>query len=227
MENLVKALGRLATRDIPHIIGGASVILSFLYLFANLSIPIDLSTPEVLLFVGIAYVVGYTIQDTLGLTPIINSSIVVRPGAFLKWLYKKWARTEWEVAKNFDIYREYVQMYIHLNFEQTTAIERIIFLKTIGNSTGSNWLVASLLLGIKGLNTPTTFNISLAVSAFIISVILILLGWLQGLQAIKALFELHKASSSNPAKNTKKPKPVRGVATSEQQYKRQRKTKGD
>ena len=200
MENLIKALGRLAIRDIPFIIGGASVILSFLNIFFIPPKPTDLTTPIVLLFTGIAYVIGYIIQDTLGLTPIINTSIVAKPGAFLKWLFEKWARTEWRVAKEFDVYHEYIQLYIHLTPEQSAAIERIIFFQTLGNAVGSNWLIASLLLGVKSIISPISFNIALAISTFVISVLLILLGWLQGMQAAQALFDLHKTPTPKPKK---------------------------
>lgn len=62
MNELVKALKNFIVRDIIYILGGASVIISFLYLFGKIDI-IRKETPTVIfLFIaGIGYVIGYSI----------------------------------------------------------------------------------------------------------------------------------------------------------------------
>jgi len=187
METLVRALGRFVSRDIPRVLGGMSVVISFLLLF-DLSIPYDASTPVILFAAGVAYVLGYLLEGILSMTPLINTSVVVQAPKLMQRLYRSWARRPFSVPTSFDSYAEYFRMYAEATPESTAAIERIITLKHIGTTMGANWLVCSLLLGIKCGLQYTHLYVALAVMALVASLALITLGWLQALQVNQALY---------------------------------------
>jgi hypothetical protein len=87
MDSLVRALGRFATRDIPFVIGGLSIILAFLTLI-QFRPPREPSAALLLLSIGVAYPVGYIAQETLSLMQLVNSSIIIKQTWFLPFLYR-------------------------------------------------------------------------------------------------------------------------------------------
>lgn len=193
MNELVKALSKFINRDIPYVMGGSAVILCFLYLF-DIKIPKEFPLPITLLIVGIAYVLGYAIQDGISFTLITNTSMIVTPNKLMKKLFKKWAREDWNVPDDFDSIGVYLALYNDQKIDVLAPIERIIFLKHIGTTMGASFLVCTILLGIKSVSQPTALNISISTVTLIFSILLIFLGWLQVMQLNSTLYKL---SSNN------------------------------
>ena len=63
MDEFIKSFKSFLYRDIFYILGGSTVILSFLY-FLDLVQILKLETPLLVFGIGISYVIGYTVQET-------------------------------------------------------------------------------------------------------------------------------------------------------------------
>lgn len=187
MEELVKVIGRFATRDIPFIIGGISVVISFLWLF-DVQLPATVPVPVIIFLAGVGYVLGYAIQDGLRLISLVNASIEVKPNKFLKFCYARWMQREWLVNSDFDSVEEYFRVYRELNTEAVAPIDRIISLKQVGNAVGGSWLVCCFMFLVKSLIKPSAFSWILCVTSAALSLLLILLGWLQAMHLSEVLF---------------------------------------
>ena len=66
MNELIKTLKNFLVRDLIYIIGGSTVIICLSYSFGILC-KSSLPTPYYLFIVGIAYAIGYTIQEIFSL----------------------------------------------------------------------------------------------------------------------------------------------------------------
>ncbi len=76
MNELVKALGRFIRRDLVFIFGGASVMISFLCYYGKWDSTPKIPEPSslwIVFGVGIAYFIGYAIQDGSSLTPFVTT----------------------------------------------------------------------------------------------------------------------------------------------------------
>jgi hypothetical protein len=204
MDTLVRALGRFATRDIPYVIGGLSIILAFLKLI-EFPFPPDPSTAQLLFSVGVAYPVGYVVQEAMSLTGLVSSSIIIDDredsNKCKKWFFKRWAKEAWKLPSKFNARHAYYEMYAK-SPDATAEIERPIFLKHIGSAIGSSWLVCSPLLAISSWRTGNSSLGVVAGAAFILSLLLILFGWLQTMEANLALSQLNAAQPADQKSQT-------------------------
>ena len=66
MNEIIKAFSRFIGRDIPYLLGGASVIFSGAYLF-GISFNEKIFTPYLVFICGVSYVVGFAIQEVFSL----------------------------------------------------------------------------------------------------------------------------------------------------------------
>ena len=193
MNELVKVIGKFFTRDFLYIVGGASVVISILY---SLDYDIAIEHPiEIKIFVvGVCYVLGYLIQDALSLTPLITTH-QVEPKKFLKWIYKRFTKKDWEQIPKID----YVQARIELEKKYQKVrgvleeVERVISLKHIGTTMGSCWLIAAVILIIKGICSKITSIGVLGLIILSLGVLLLILGWLKGMQQYQLLHRLISA----------------------------------
>jgi cell division protein FtsW (lipid II flippase) len=100
MKELVKALKNFIVRDIIYIIGGAIVIISFLYLHNRMDFLLkhanDDHTAVCLLLLGIAYAVGYCFQDTASWIGIVTTASYFRPWGILQWVYWRFEHRFWQ-----------------------------------------------------------------------------------------------------------------------------------
>ena len=106
MSKLVKSIRNFIIRDIIYILGGASVILGFLYVWGKIdvskkSININI-VPEsaniifYIIGIGLAYAVGYCLQEIFSLLHIVKTSDYFRPWFPLRWLYRCLAGERWQ-----------------------------------------------------------------------------------------------------------------------------------
>jgi hypothetical protein len=110
----------------------------------------------------------------------------------LKGCFRLWAKEPWNVPSDFKARPAYYRAYAK-PAEETAAIERPIFLKQIGTAIGSSWLVCSFLFAGSWCRTGDSDLLVIAGTAFILSLLLILFGWLQGMEANLALSQSEQA----------------------------------
>ena len=85
-KEVITVLGRFFYRDYMYLVGGGSILVTLSFVF-NLPIPSEISSAIWILVVGVAYGIGFVVQETLSLTPLITTAPVVRPGGHVKTLY--------------------------------------------------------------------------------------------------------------------------------------------
>ncbi|MFA5251717.1 MAG: hypothetical protein WC454_03925 [Phycisphaerae bacterium] len=106
MSKLVKSIRNFIVRDITYIIGGASVILSFLYVWGKIDvskktinitiIPESANIVFYIIVIGMAYAVGYCFQEIFTLLHIVKTADYFRPRFPLRWLYRCLVGEKWE-----------------------------------------------------------------------------------------------------------------------------------
>jgi len=187
MGELVKAFHKFLMRDLSYITGGGAVILSFLYIFNQYP---DESTPIYLyaLGVAIAYVVGYAIQDALGLFRLIRMKAGYPPNRFGRWLYKRYDReTIRETPKTSKALKSYRKKYeTHKKWLYTSAAqrykddhERIEGLKQVGFTVGPCLIISGPLLLIRSGFCLRELDCYLPYASILIGAALYILGWLK------------------------------------------------
>lgn len=187
MGELVKALKHFVTRDLVYLVGGGAVLSSFLYLFDRLPLG-AISTPLALLGAGISYVVGYAIQDGFSLTPLVTTQFLPKPPPLVQWLYQRFTHREWKaIGEDLEL-AEWNDAIATTDDDWRVAnYQRLITLKQVGTTGGSNGLVASVLLAIKAFLTGAPFDIALAAGGLGLSVLLLGLGWIKAAQQTEFL----------------------------------------
>jgi hypothetical protein len=191
MEAFVKALEKFIFRDISYVIGGTSIIVAGSLLVGDI-LPSDISTPIVLFIAGIGYAIGWAVQDGLSLTGLINTSVKINTNKFLIFFWEIYTRMPWKEPPQFDPLDVYLRMYYDFPPEKVAPIERMISLSHVGNTIGANWLVCSFLLFIGSIIHASKVQFAVAISGFVVSSILMLLGWLQAMQEYVSLGWLAK-----------------------------------
>lgn len=207
MNELFKALKNFIVRDIIYIIGGSSVILSFLYLSGKMCIITGEKSVFFYLFIaGISYVIGYCIQELFSLMHIVTTASYFDPWRILKKLYHCLTHRGWKDIKLTDDELDKANIVIQERAYQDIKAdrERIISLMMVGTTIGPCGLISGILLLIKAVDTISNFpflttvsnlDLKLAIAVILISILLIILGWIKGLQLMKnteGLYDFYK-----------------------------------
>ena len=79
MGELVTALRHYIARDLVFLVSGGSVVATFLYVFSPVPILSGWPTISYVLAAGIAYVVGYAVQDICSLAGFVTTAPVQKP----------------------------------------------------------------------------------------------------------------------------------------------------
>jgi hypothetical protein len=182
MDELAKIIKHFVYRDSAYIIGGSCVIVVFFRLFNRPDL-FYLSTAGIFLFAGVAYAVGYALQDGLSITRLLTTSIVEQPPKFVGWLYGRFERIPWvELQEGQATKAREVIMSSDTSGHFLSELQRIETLLVISTALGSSAFVSGILLAIKAVMSKNPFDISIAISVLIIAFILICLGWLKSAQ---------------------------------------------
>jgi hypothetical protein len=189
MDELAKAFQRFIARDLIFIVAGGTVITAFLYNFGAGRIPSSNDHIALyLLLAGVAYVVGYAIQDGLSLTALLTTASVQTPSPFVRWLYRRFTRTEWVDIANIDLAQAQQRI---PDGEPRVQHERIITLKQVGTAAGPSFALSGLLFLLKFLlkwRTDTeAFDLAVGLAGGVFGIVLVCLGWVKGAQ--QAQFE--------------------------------------
>ena len=197
MSELIKALGRFVARDLIYVIGGTTVILSFLYLFNCFSSD-ELPLAYSLFGAGLAYVVGYAIQDLCCLVGLVTMADYFEPNRFVKWLYRRFTREDWCSIERFDTYGAHLAIYTRETETADLAIfERVVSLRQVGATMGPCSLVSAVFLFVRVYSSCQAywrcFDFWLAGFAVVLGIGLVCLSWLKGVQQVKWLHVLQDA----------------------------------
>ena len=200
MDELVKALRHFLVRDIVFILGGAEVILSFLYLFDR--VPSAPPFTWALLFAGFAYILGYVAQDTASLLGIVRTQLRVEPNRLAAKLFEVFDRADPRVCdergkvtldsgESLAKIREFVRRFPDERIY--ASVERNAALKQVGTTFGSTSLFSGLLLAFRAIRTGHEFDIALAGSIIGLGILLVLLGWLKVTQQAVQVVRIYRS----------------------------------
>jgi hypothetical protein len=178
LEALVRAFEKFLMRDLVFIVGGAAIIMSFLFVYNHLPTK-EWPTAYYFLCAGIAYGIGYAVQDLLVLLRISRSKAGHRPnwlGKFLFWLSDREKaenieKHNYDDAKR-DLYKKSLQR-VRDDHERTES------LKQVGMTLGPCFFLAGVIIWSRSWLIQFEFEQVLAISAIGFGVALWLLGWLK------------------------------------------------
>jgi hypothetical protein len=188
MDELVKSLANRITRDFAYFIGGGTLILSvWLVCLPESGFPYE-RVPSIAYFLllGIAYVVGFVVQELFSLIPGFSTTLIIGNWRSfyrraLASLYEIYTREQWndniEGYRVVDAYNE-----IGKRSEPIKAlIDRTATLKHLGTCIGPCALLSGFLLALSGCHPW------LGIALLVIGVVLIALGRLKTMQQIAFL----------------------------------------
>lgn len=137
MIEFPKDVREFIARDLVFLVGGSCVVGSFLYRFYK---PPDQDTPIIyyLLAAGVAYVIGYALQDGFSVLRIVTTATVKKPGDLQKWLYKRFTGDDWDGVEQLDWKHvsSAVETKFHNDFYRA-AYQRAVTLMMVGRYDGS------------------------------------------------------------------------------------------
>jgi hypothetical protein len=177
-----------------------SIIISFLYTFDRLPTQ-NIGTALVLLCVGVAYAIGYTIQDGLSLTGIVTTQNIKEPGLIVKWLYKRFTNEEWKPVGGIDVDKATDFVTEDKAEQELGEFQRIVTLRFIGTVVGPCAVISGILVVIKWLferratcDKEAAFDFWLALAALSLGVVLMALSWIKGAQQTQYAVERFRNS---------------------------------
>lgn len=193
-------------RDSMYIVGGLSVLVTFLFVFDRFprSLPLIFSE-NIILFqiylILISYPIGYVFQELFSLSPIVTTA-VRKPNSIQKALIRRFERKselgEWTDWRPKDYER--ITMCVESDFHRASSArqrrERIINLTHVGTTLGSNLLLVTFLLAGMLLIRPSTRDVFMTVvviSIFLFSIALLFTAWIKLGQQYRIEMKLHMA----------------------------------
>ncbi len=208
MGELVKAFQKFLMRDLSYIIGGSAVILSFLYAFDRLPGE-STSTFWYVLGVAFAYVVGYAIQDALGLCRIIRMKAGHAPNKLASWLYERYDRTPPQPFDKAEYDKGKRWLYTSAPQRFKDDHERIEGLKQVAFTVGPCLLISGILLLTRDCSATAAFDRAVSCALLVIGAVLFVLGWLKVTQ--QAQYVLRHSREVEPSAGA----PTGGVKSEE------------
>lgn len=211
-DDWLKFLRYYVTRDLAFIIGGMSLLLCFNYSWPNTKSNIfgsNISVPEYLFIAGVAYVLGYLVQDLSCVVfgkLITTSTKKIIPGKWLKMSYERYTQSQvdWEKIPDYD--EDDATIYINLErseknkaeYERRSERNQAEFERMIAHlimcmTIGPCWLIVGVFLFLRCLTDLNWYGIFLGLLIFIFGVCLVFLGKLKSLRIQKFRHDLVKA----------------------------------
>lgn len=195
MDELFKALRRFITRDLIYLIGGGSVVASFLYMFDRVPSPHD-HPILYLLIAGISYVVDYVMQDAFCLLPALPTTAPRRLKRYQRKFFEWYTREEWQDIPDI-INLEQAEEEL-INEHQIAWLERITSLQQACTTVGPCWLVSGGLIGVRWwFKSATCFDLALALAARGMAVALAHLAWVKAGQQAQYLHRHQSRTAPN------------------------------
>lgn len=186
MDEFVKAVRRFIVRDLLYVIGGSLVMFALLSGLHKMPGP-TAQVHEYLFLCGMAYVAGYTVQDTTSMLGITSTRNISRPHRLARWCYERFSGERWAETRvdRSDLLFLVTRVHSRLRLDILMAErERYITLMQMGTTMGPCCVLASLiLLSQRFTPAPGDFcDLLLIVPLVIMGVLLTSLGWVKACQ---------------------------------------------
>ncbi len=169
--------GKFLYRDMLYVVGGITVLLSIRYTFGRPEISLNTATLIYVSFLG--YIIGYALQEVLSFSQLVTTGYRKLTPRYTSAMKLLAPHVDWDSFKDFE-YKNVDKLLLcvdaHANTETRKRIDRIINLKHIGAS-GASFGVASIILFCGSYKHQCECHkcvLPLAISAFVLSVILVL-----------------------------------------------------
>lgn len=199
LSELVKTLRYFIIRDMIYIIGGGIVLASVFDGVYGLD---RLDNPPVALWLllgGVAWVVGYALQDGSGLVRLSSTLYTPQPNVIIKKLYLLFTRERWDDSQ------------LAISVLATTWCEtkdehmlaegqRIIHLMMVGTTMAPCLAVAAVVFLGRHWGSFPSAKWLLGISGLVLSFVLWALGWVKNLQLTTYVARLHAGMSRLPLK---------------------------
>lgn len=211
-NELIKALGRFLTRDIVFILGGTSIILTFLYTIQSDTPPPfyrsflsaiheanDWTRIGIILWiVGIAWALGFATQEFFGLLHISSPHFPRTYGRPERFLFERLTYIKWRDEIPQPLPASRMQILGHVSDNQLDDLERIVTLKMVGTTIGPSGLVCAATLALRWWLYSQWPDFVLAIGVTIISSLLIPLGLIKKMQEAEWFYDF--GNSPHPDK---------------------------
>ncbi len=197
ISDLPQSIRDFLRRDLVYIVGGGTVLTSFLY--SSNRLPIDkIPLGFTLLGMGLSYVIGYEIQDLFSISRIVTTAYVPKPNRFLKWVYKRFENKAWEDLPecSFDDIGHALQSF-HDNDRSRAHYERTISHLILGATIGPCMFIAALFIFVKWCLHPNFFDFVLFTLSLLSGCGLVILCWLKAMQITRIDVKAVIASQNN------------------------------
>ena len=185
MPEVPESLKQFIARDLIYVIGGGSVLTTVLYRFDRFpagEVPVGVQG----LTVGIAYVLGYLLQDSFSLIGLVTTARVPKPSRLLKYLYKRFTGEMWRDLGEVQWDQQRPALRNELRDAQERAeYQRVITLMMVGSTMAPSALMVGGLLAWKRLSdvgADAVFDLTLAIGSVVIALLFLTLDWLKAAQ---------------------------------------------
>ena len=180
---LPKSVREFLVRDLIYIIGGGCILVSFLYRFDRLP---GERTPVAfyLLGTGVAYVLGCAAQDLFSIARFVTTGPVVKPGRFIRYIYRRFTGEQWGELKGFEPseVRQAIRSVLKEDEARAAHYERAIGGMILATTMAPCTLICSGLVFWRALASCSGFDFALAGASLALSVGLFVLAWLKASQ---------------------------------------------
>lgn len=176
-------------------------MLAFAYFF-GIRPSEKMSTIEIFLSIGSAYVIGYALQEAFSLTPLLTTGHF-QPSRFVMHIYKRFSNLKEtpNINYSYSSLEAFLTLYPKLSQAEVGQLERTINLKQTGSAMGPSWMVSSAIIALKALKTGEAFDIVLASVLMLFACILLLIAWVKGVQQMHMFHVLIEASQKDGEKS--------------------------
>ena len=206
MKYFATALETLIMRDVMYIVGGATVILSGFYLYDTylpttyLDDVMTVSGFILFIGIGIAYAVGYVVQELSHLFHLTTVHAWSKPSKFSGWLLNIYFRQKVELEQTFvdDPFKFAMGIFTiqenDLPDKTIAFIQRYINLKHVGITLGMNFGVSTILLLFQWcMAGRLAQSLVLPIFSAILSIALLTFGRIKGLEQHKYMELVYKS----------------------------------
>lgn len=193
MGAFVTALRDFIFRDLVFLFGGSIVLASLLYAFSSLETATS-NTLILVLLAGVAYVLGWVIQDLFAILGMVIIKPYHSPANLYLRLNKALLGDDWEtINQSSESLRDRkVRVYEKASQRSLTEIERFISLKQVAATISPSSLLASLILFIRyfATNCDCTIDLMAAIVLLVLSLLLVPLNRIKAAQQAQYIWRL-------------------------------------
>jgi len=192
MSDLFKAFEKFLFRDMSFLLGGSVVVASGMYVFNGLPTG-DVLAFEYFIGAGVAYAVGYSVQEVFTLLRIVRTKAGYSPNWLSSSLYHLFDRRravqvdprEYQEAKRW-LYEQAPQRFRD-DHERTEA------LKQVGTTLGPCFFLSGVILLGKDVLLRLEYESAVSWGFVVLGLVLFLLGWLKVTQQAQYLIARFRA----------------------------------